>query len=144
MNTTADGRYRFRRHTAPRHGVLPLAYAEFNERFSAQSDTDLTPLLPPSADLAWKFQGPRFPLGQLCVTPGAAAAVPLRELLAALARHVTGDWGQLDTHDREVNERALAGGGRLCSVYQTLGGQRYWVITDAGHQVTTVLLPEEY
>lgn len=144
MKAAADALYWLHRLRAARHGVSPLAHAVFNERLSAQSDTDLTPLLPPSADVARQGQGPRFQLGQLRVTPGAAATVPLPEMLAALARHVTGDWGQLDAHDREVNERALAGGGRLCSVYQTQSGQRYWVITDAGHQVTTVLLPEEY
>jgi hypothetical protein len=50
----------------------------------------------------------------------------------------------LESHDRDVNERALANGGRLVSVYQAAGGCRYYIITEAGGMATTVLLPEDY
>jgi len=32
----------------------------------------------------------------------------------------------------------------LLSVYKTRGGLRFYVITEAGRDVTTILLPEDY
>lgn len=87
---------------------------------------------------------PRFPLGQLVSTPGALAAVSPPELAAAVRRHQSGDWGDVDPDDRAENEHALAHGFRLLSVYRTAAGTRFWVITESDRSVTTVLLPSEY
>jgi len=85
------------------------------------------------------------------ITPGASKVL---ELLAAegvigaspetlIMRHASGDWGELDAHDRAVNERALRHGWRVVSAYHFCGGTvRIWIITDGG--TTTILLPEEY
>jgi len=93
----------------------------------------------------------KFSLGRIVATPGAIHA-----LLAAgqsadefLARHVTGDWGDLDAEDRALNDTALIDGSRLLSAYMTRKGERIWVITEAVDSVglrygTTLLLPEEY
>jgi hypothetical protein len=88
----------------------------------------------------------RFPLGQLVATPGA-----LEALLEAgdrpaglLRRHVCGDWGDLDEHDRQENERSLKDGCRLLSAYTLTSGVRLWIITEADRSSTTLLLPEEY
>ena len=62
----------------------------------------------------------------------------------ALARHVAGDWGEVDTHDRAANEHALVNGERLLSVYQTRAGTRFFIITEWDRQYTTVMLPQEY
>ena len=86
-----------------------------------------------------------LPLGKVLATPGA-----IKLLLEAgahpfdyLARHVTGDWGDLDEQDREENERSLEHGWRVFRSYP-VGEQCIWVITEADRSVTTILLPEEY
>ena len=60
-----------------------------------------------------------------------------------LARHATGDWGELCAFDRRQNEIALREGYRVLSSYDVLA-ERVWIITEADRSVTTILLPEEY
>jgi hypothetical protein len=88
----------------------------------------------------------RFPLGQLVATPGAldALAAAGQTPLEFLARHVTGDWGDVCPEDRRLNDQALRQGARLLSAYTTARGARIWIITEADRSVTTLLLPEEY
>jgi hypothetical protein len=86
----------------------------------------------------------KFPFGQLVATPNALNQIPNDEVLAALSRHVQGDWGKLDAEDWQSNERALAHGGRLFSAYLSTAGVKFWIITEADRSVTTVLLPEDY
>lgn len=88
----------------------------------------------------------RFPLGRIMATPGA-----LQSLEEAgdspgtlLKRHLAGDWGELDEHDRRENEVSLASGCRLLSVYNLSTGTRLWIITEADRSVTTLQLPSEY
>ena len=89
---------------------------------------------------------PRFLLGQLVATPSALSTlVSLRvSPWALLNRHVQGDWGDLDEHDRRENERALIEGTRLLSAYSLASGTRTWIVTEADRSATTLLLPEEY
>ena len=86
-------------------------------------------------------------LGRVVATPGALRALseageaPLR----LLARHASGDWGELDAHDRRENQRSLKNGWRVLSSYPVgEDGQKVWVITEADRSSTTILLPEEY
>ena len=91
-------------------------------------------------------RGLRFPLGRIAVTPGALAALervgdsPLR----FLARHATGDRGDLDEHDCEASERAVTMGERMLSEYVLRSGERLWIVTEADRSATTLLLPCEY
>lgn len=87
-----------------------------------------------------------FPLGRVLATPGALAAISLGEIGQALFRHQSGDWGDICAEDAGANERALADGDRILSVYaRTDGsGEKFWIITEADRASTTVLLPEEY
>jgi hypothetical protein len=87
----------------------------------------------------------RFRLGKLVATPGALNAAPSPEaLLDLVQRHASGDWGDLDAHDRRENEIAVRRGGlRILSAYQ-LDGTRFWIITESDRSVTTILLPDEY
>jgi len=71
------------------------------------------------------------------------ARLRLDSIWTAVARHSRGDWGDVDDHDRQVNERAVKDGARLMSVYRD-GDEAFWVITEADRSSTTVLLPEEY
>ena len=86
-----------------------------------------------------------LPLGRIVTTPGA-----LKLLLEAggypfdyLARHATGDWGELCAFDRRQNEIALREGLWVLSSYDVPAG-KVWIITEADRSVTTILLPEEY
>jgi hypothetical protein len=88
-----------------------------------------------------------FPLGQIVATPGALAALEKagQTPLDFLSRHVRGDWGELDEHDRKENELSLKRGFRLLSSYRLSSGDtKVWVITEADRSVTTLLLPDEY
>ncbi len=61
-----------------------------------------------------------------------------------LARHATGDWGELDAEDRAANGRAVATGERILSAYTLTTGEQLWIITEADRGATTMLLPREY
>ena len=86
----------------------------------------------------------KFPLGQLVATPGALANLSHQDITAALARHLQGDWGDLDTDDRSTNDQALVEGSRLLSAYHAVNGTKFWIISEWDRSVTTVLLPEDY
>jgi Protein of unknown function (DUF2958) len=88
----------------------------------------------------------KFPLGQVVATPAALEALEVvgKRPQEFLARHGRGDWGELDEHDRLVNEHALAHGDRLLSSYILDNGQRLWIITEADRSASTLLLPSEY
>jgi hypothetical protein len=86
-----------------------------------------------------------LPLGRVVATPGALKL--LKEAgghpFDYLARHATGDWGELCAFDRCQNQIALREGLRIFSSYEMPAG-RVWIITEADRSVTTILLPEEY
>ena len=84
------------------------------------------------------------PLGRLVATPGVLHEVDHAELAQALARHASGDWGLVDPRDARANDDALLHGARLLSIYETAGGVRFWLITEADRSSTTALLPDEY
>jgi hypothetical protein len=85
-----------------------------------------------------------FRLGRIVATPNALQSIPNEDILNAIQRHQAGDWGSLDSEDRNSNDRALASGGRIFSAYNAPDGTRFWIITEADRSVTTVLLPQDY
>ncbi|HEV2680827.1 MAG TPA: hypothetical protein VGV14_10045 [Rhodanobacter sp.] len=87
----------------------------------------------------------RFEPGRIVMTRGIHD-LSERGLLTwpYLVRHLGGDWGDLDAHDRRVNNTALESGGRLLSSYQVTPDLTLWIITEADRGVTTLLLPSEY
>ncbi len=93
----------------------------------------------------------KFPLGRLAATPGALEAMEASGQTAEffLARHASGDYGEVNEEDQQLNDEALIHGDRILSAYRTLKGVKLWVITEAaddnGHRAaTTILLPDEY
>lgn len=84
-------------------------------------------------------------LGRVVATPGALTVLEEvgEDTLFLLSRHCSGDWGEIDTHDRRENERSLKNGWRVLSSYP-VGEKKVWIITEADRSVTTILLPEEY
>ena len=86
-----------------------------------------------------------------------AEAEPTRMvwLAGCLARHLAGDWGDLDADDRAANDHALRHRrGRLLSAYKlpadlagTTTEQQLWVITDDLEDpdtATTILWRSDY
>ena len=88
----------------------------------------------------------QFPLGRLLATPGALRALAQvgQAPLWLLARHSSGDFGELTPDDRYENEIAVEHGFRVLSSYRLGSGTVVWVITEADRSATTILLPQEY
>lgn len=95
----------------------------------------------------------KFEMGQIVVTIGVQekymdeGSTKYRQFIPGiLIRHSQGEWGLLESEDREANEESLHTGGQLMSVYKDEDGEKVWVITDRNgtDAITTVLLPEEY
>jgi hypothetical protein len=93
----------------------------------------------------------KFSLGRIVATPGALEALHAGGQSADefLARHLVGDWGDLDEEDRQANDAALIDGSRILSAYQTKKGERIWIITEVVNEVglrycSTILKPEDY
>jgi hypothetical protein len=91
---------------------------------------------------AWSIA--KFRLGHIVSTPNALHQLTQDDILLAIQRHQAGDWGDVGAHDRVANDQALVEGTRILSVYQAANGTKFWLITEADHSVTTVLLPEDY
>ncbi len=87
---------------------------------------------------------PKFPLGQIVITPTAAQILSSAEINAALTRHSQGDWGNLDRKDWKENDLSLGIECRILSAYQTQKGEKFWIITEADRSYTTILLPSDY
>jgi hypothetical protein len=98
------------------------------------------------------IRGDKFALGRIAYTQGVERACTPEFMVACLKRHAQGDWGVMVPPDREVNDQAMASGGRLHSAYaidETLlcrgfGDNCLWIITEVDRSVTTLLLPAEY
>ena len=91
----------------------------------------------------------RFPLGQLAATPGVLDLLDRYQvsLFDLLARHASGDWGDVGAEDAHANEQALIHGNRLLSCYTLVPGDpdtRVWAISEANRSVTTLMMPSEY
>lgn len=102
----------------------------------------------------------RFALGQIVATPAALALLEHIGFSAVvlISRHVHGDWGDCCAEDCATNERSVAEGMRVLSVYRLVDAARLavtprdkrsalptvWIITEWDRSVTTLLLPGEY
>ena len=87
----------------------------------------------------------RFDLGRVVATPGALEALEVSGVSPAqlLARHQSGDWGEVPREDARENERSVKHGFRIVSSYYA-GEERIWIITEADRSSTCLLLPSEY
>lgn len=85
----------------------------------------------------------RVPVQHLYMTPGVMSQVDQEDALDGFARHVRGDWGEVDEHDWNENDTALQNDGRILSAYVDRHGTEFWIITEADRSAATILLPEE-
>ncbi len=106
-----------------------------------RAESSATPAHPPPE------RRPLFPLGHTVATPGALDACEEANVSPSslLARHASGDWGEIPPEDARENARSLKYGFRVLSSYP-IGedGQKLWIITEADRSSTCLLLPEEY
>ena len=86
---------------------------------------------------------PRFPLGRIVATARALRELLPGEIMCALARHAKGDWGDVSEDDEIRNNLAVRDGSRIISAYRNELGKRFWVITECGRSVTSVIFPDE-
>ncbi len=56
---------------------------------------------------------PLFPFGRIVATPGALEVLAPEEPIILLQRHQSGDWGEVDAHDRRANNKAIKDGTRV-------------------------------
>ena len=87
-----------------------------------------------------------FEMNMVVATPGAMDALERAHQVPGdfLARHVSGDWGEVPAEDKVENEVSVLNGYRILSAYRTNLGERIWILTEADRSLTTLLLPEEY
>lgn len=66
-----------------------------------------------------------------------------KEVLRALDRYNSKDWGELCEEDKQANEYALKHDLRILAKYETSKGPIY-IITEWDRNTTTVLFTDEY
>ena len=96
-------------------------------------------------------KNPLFKPGHIVATPGCLAEMERagQSIWEFLARHLAGDWGDLDADDKRANDEAVKDGSRILSAYLLKSGEKIWLITEAAdddgnREATTALLPSEY
>lgn len=88
---------------------------------------------------------PRFEIGRTYATAAVTKWVEQSgiDLAKYMRRHHYGDWGDLDSEDKQANEKALRHGARIFSCY-LISDRKIYVITEADRSMTTVLFASEY
>jgi len=84
-----------------------------------------------------------FRLGETIATEGAIEAVGFERCRELMMRHYVNDWGDLGKEDKDLNDRALAEGGRLFSCY-IVGKEKFYVVTEHDRSKTTIMTADEY
>ena len=96
----------------------------------------------------------KFNPGQVVTTRPVAALMardPAKHdwVTQQLARHLSGDWGDLDEDDAAMNDAAINGEDRIFSAYNIPAEldedqDKIWIITEWDRSATTILFPSEY
>lgn len=93
-----------------------------------------------------------FSLGEIAVPPCAYDLMKDLKLnwLWFIARHQTGDWGDISDDDQREIHQSVSNGSRILTAYyvapvdEVKAHRQPWVLTEADRSFTTILLPEEY
>ncbi len=78
------------------------------------------------------------------MTRGVMEQLSPLEILEALGRHQSLDWGEVPEADKEANNEAVHSEARIMSAYKSANGTKFWIITEWDRSLTTILLPSEY
>lgn len=85
-----------------------------------------------------------FRSGSVVMTKAVSIEFPSEVCMKYLARHLSGDWGDMTEYDKKLNDEALATGqDRIFSSYETEYG-KLWIITEWDRSYTTLLTPDDY
>ncbi len=87
-----------------------------------------------------------FPLGEVYLTIGAREALEESNQTPNefLAKHQSGNYGDICKDDWDENDLSLKEGFRILSSYKTSKDVKLWLITEADRSSSCLLLPEEY
>lgn len=98
--------------------------------------------------------GQKFCPGRVVITTTCLDNVEAAYIREALVRFLSCDWGDLCEEDKEVNNQALRGDGRLFGAYWTNSLHRLYIITEDvycsnvvgpnAQNVTTIMMSDEY
>lgn len=100
---------------------------------------------PPHPPPPRREPGEPFGLGRVVATPGALTLCEEANVSPSslIARHASGDWGEVPSEDARENELSVREGFRILSSYP-VGDGTCWIITQADRSSTCLLTPEEY
>jgi len=80
-----------------------------------------------------------FPLGRIIVH-SSLTCLSREDLMIALDRHRSGDWGDIGENQRLANERALSKGGSLLSQFDCAKNMKLEIVTNEHRSRTLVKL----
>lgn len=124
--------------------VLDRGQALMFQAANGESDL-LTSGRSQAAPFLWRnTMNAKFDLGSTYITANARNVLNPANVVVALRRHASGDWGDVCAQDAEENELSLTAGFRILSVYHDSNQVKFWIITEADRSLTTVLLPDDY
>lgn len=90
-------------------------------------------------------------LGQVVITRALDAEInenpeAQREIAEAFNRYKMYDWGDSESYDQELNDRAILNkDDRILASYTLKSiNRKIWIITEWDRSVTTLLFPEDY
>jgi hypothetical protein len=95
----------------------------------------------------------KFRLGRMVTTRAVHDSISSVFVMECIARHQSGDWGELSAGDKRQNDNAVKSGeDRMLSSYlipealrpDDCRDDKLWVITEWDRSVTTVLFPSDY
>lgn len=86
----------------------------------------------------------KFGSGKVLITQKAKRTLTRTDLLKALERHLSGDWGRVSRDGWERNDEALSQGKQLLSFYRSSEGTPFWIVTEWDRSMTVIQLPGQY
>ena len=93
----------------------------------------------------------KFELGRLVATAGVSREIKLDATFdifvrISLGRYTKGDWGDMSSDDKSLNDKAVHEGDlRIFGAYICESTkEKIWIITEADRSCTTILFPDEY
>ena len=87
--------------------------------------------------------GAKFPLGKVIVTPSAAEWLPAEVIARSLARHQSGNWGDVSEAFAGEMDEALRHGWPVMSMYFKRGPS-YQIVTTGDRSATRLSMPWDY
>ena len=85
-----------------------------------------------------------FQPGRIVISAKASIKLNIDDVIQAIPRHLSGDWGEVNNTDKLANNFAVKNELRIVSAYKDSDGIKFWIITEADRSCTTVMLSGDY